>query len=64
MVLELGLEFEVFCLEEHETRFLGNRFLTELLLNKEARINFVARQSWAGIYEESKRELTRRIIRC
>ena len=54
MALELGLDFELVSLEEHQINYRGNRFLTELLLESKRKINFVDRKDWVNIYETTK----------
>ena len=54
MALELGLEFEIVCLEEHQVSYRGNRFLAELLIDNKRKINFVNRDAWPNIYATTK----------
>ena len=54
MALELGLDFELVSLEEHQINYRGNRFLTELLLESKRKINFVDRKDWVNIYPTTK----------
>ena len=52
MVRELGLEFEVHCLEQHSKQMRGNRFLCEMLLGSDAKLNFVPREQWKTLQSD------------